>query len=258
MTSSRRWRSKSTIRVVYTVTCSAVAFENRFSSTRIPRTPSRRCGSSIAGSVCSATAALAVCQPTPNSTAAAAIEKPVDVHHVPQSDPGPYGQRRPPGDRINVFGPCVHLAQRFRATPSATSEHRHCWHTCDRQIPHHRARPAVADRPHGAARAPRPIRAGLHQQPPLAVAQHLRADDEFGHTDERGRVVSTVKTWTRVSPSADSQMPAEWRGPWPRWWIPISEARTSHRPAPQHAEPVIPLARQDIVPRWSAAASCQA
>ena len=66
------------------------------------------------------------------------------------------------------------------------------------------------------------------------------------------------ETWTRVSPSADSQMPAEWRGPWPRWWIPISEARTSHRPAPQRAEPVIPLARQDIVPRWSAAASCQA
>jgi glyoxylase-like metal-dependent hydrolase (beta-lactamase superfamily II) len=51
----------------------------------------------------------------------------------------------------------------------------------------------VAHRPHSAPRTPRPIYAGLHQQPPLTIAQQLRADNEIGHPDERGRVVATVK-----------------------------------------------------------------
>ncbi len=47
---------------------------NRFSSTPDATTPSRRDSSSITGSVNSATAAFAVCHPTPNAAATPAIE----------------------------------------------------------------------------------------------------------------------------------------------------------------------------------------
>jgi len=118
--------------------------------------------------------------------------EPVDVHHLGQPAPRPPGQRRPWSDRVDMLGPCAHRAQCFAAQPTAPGEHQHRRRPRDRQIPHLCALSAMTDRTHPTRRAPRPISLGLHQQPPLAVAQHLRAHDQSGHPDERGRVVATV------------------------------------------------------------------
>src|SRR5690606_5936692 len=120
-------------------------------------------------------------------------------------------------DLLAAFRPRRHRTVTVRASPAALGPHQHRRAPRDRQVAHCGAGPAMSDRPRAALGAADHLRGGLHVQPPLAVDQLVRADDEPGHANERGCALATVhhgqgSLLLQMSQSAES------RGPWPRWW----------------------------------------
>jgi hypothetical protein len=184
-TSNRRARSMSTNPVMYSVWCRALARKNVVSSSPIDLTPSRRAGSSTSGVPCSTTAAIAVCQPTPNTRATPARSSLAD----PQADLRPCALREHRTRRYLAMGrrPGPPVAVRVAAAPQALGPHQHHRPTRDRQIPDLHSPPALPDCPAPAPATPDDIGRRLHLEVPLTVHHTLSHDRHGGDADKRGR-----------------------------------------------------------------------
>ena len=112
--------------------------------------------------------------------------EPVDVHHVGQPGPGPFGQRRPRRDRVDVLGPRTHLTQRLPAPPAAAGEHQHRRHPSDRQIADRGSAAAMANR-----RTPHP---GHHLGPGRVstASHHSPSRNTWARTTSSGMPTSAV------------------------------------------------------------------
>ena len=107
-------------------------------------------------------------------------------------DPSAACQRRARSELGVVFGPRSRRAQRLDASPDPLRPHQPHRPARDRQIPHLHAAATMTDRPHPTRRAAHPIGRRLNQQPPLAILEHVRADHEARHVEQRGRAFTTV------------------------------------------------------------------
>jgi hypothetical protein len=122
------------------------------------------------------------------------------------------------------------------ATPDPLRPHQPHRPTRDRQIPNLDAAAAMTDGPHPTPGTAHPIGGRFDLQPPLAHIYDVRAHDEAGHVEQRGRAFTTV-TNHQGSPSRaalDSsksvEAPGLIRGP-------TNPARSRHDPSVHREEP---------------------
>ena len=114
------------------------------------RTPWRRLGSSTIGAPWTRTAAMAVCQETPNSRATSATLRPsLPTWRQISRPPGEHA-----GDERALLGEGRGLAVRIDATPPPASPHEAHRPARDRHVPAVKLLSSVSGRPHLAARAP--------------------------------------------------------------------------------------------------------
>ena len=153
---------------------------------------------------------------------------PAPRRHVGRSPAGP-ARSATPAPRSRSTSPTTSPDRTFlAAAPGPLGPHDHRRHASDRQVAHHHPTAPVADRPHPAARTPRPRCCRLHEQPVLAVMHGLRGDDEPAQADERGRARVPATTVAHVGgpPVCRCQLSAEWRGLRLASWT--LSARTDH------------------------------
>ena len=153
-------------------------------------------------------------------------------------DPSSARQRRP----RSIWSCCsVHVAVAHNgsdAAPDPLRPHQPHRPARDRQIPHLDAAAAMTDRPHPTRPTAHPIRGRLDRQPPLAGLHHVRAHDEAGHVEQRGRAFTTVTNHqgspsrAALDSSKSGEAPGLVRGP-------TNPARSRHDPNVHREEPVI-------------------
>ncbi len=184
------------------------------------------------------------CPPDTELTTGRSDREPLDVDHVSQTGPGPFGHRSPRSYRVDVFGPRRHLTISVTAAPPSPSEHQHRRHPGDWKVPHLGTGPAVADSAGSTRRTRRHLPWCLDVEPPLAIDQHPGADHQLTQPHERGRALTTLDH-SQGSLLYRRRTSAEWRGPWPRRWTPIP-ARPPHPPPHSTAESRIGVEDADL------------
>jgi hypothetical protein len=151
-------------------------------------------------------------------------------------DPSSSCQRCPRSDLGVMFAPRCRRAQRLDASPDPLRPHEPHRPARDRQIPHLDAAAAMPDGPHPARPTTHPVRDRFDLQPPLARVHHVRAHDEAGHVEQRGRAFTTVinhqgsPSRAAFDSSKSGEAPGLIRGP-------TNPARSRHDPSVHREEP---------------------